>query len=116
MHRFSKTDSYTIPRIDDCIDKIGNAKFVSKFDLLKGYWQVPLIERAKETSAFVTTDGLYQYKVMPFGMKNAPATFERFIHSLFQDLEGCEAYIDDVIIYSKTWEEHLRIMYFYLTF
>ena len=110
VNSVTKTDSYPIPRIDDCIDKIGNAKFVSKFDLLKGYWQVPLTERAKEISAFATPDGLYQYKVMPFGMKNAPATFQRMIHSLLQDLEGCEAYIDDVIIYSDTWDEHLRIM------
>ena len=51
-------DSYPIPRIDDCIDKIGPAKFVSKFDLLKGYWQVPLTERAKRVSAFVTPKGL----------------------------------------------------------
>lgn len=110
MNSVTKTDSYPIPRIDDCIDKIGNAKFVSKFDLLKGYWQVPLTERANEISAFVTPDGLYQYKVMPFGMKNALATFQRMIHSLLQDLEGCEAYIDDAVIYSKTWEGLLRMM------
>ncbi|KAK3106890.1 hypothetical protein FSP39_002127 [Pinctada imbricata] len=110
VNSVTKTDSYPIPRIDDCIDKIGSAKFVSKFDLLKGYWQVPLTERAREISAFATPDGLYQYKVMPFGMKNAPATFQRMIHSLLNHLEGCEAYIDDVIIYSDTWDDHLRIM------
>ncbi|KAK3100143.1 hypothetical protein FSP39_015288 [Pinctada imbricata] len=110
VNSVTKTDSYPIPRIDDCIDKIGSAKFVSKFDLLKGYWQVPLTERAREISAFATPDGLYQYKVMPFGMKNAPATFQRMIHSLLNHLEGCEAYIDDVIIYSDTWNDHLRIM------
>ena len=71
----TKSDSFPIPRIADCIDQIGNAKFVSTFDMLKGYWQVPLTQRAREISAFVTLSGLYQYKVMPFGMKNAPATF-----------------------------------------
>ena len=71
---------------------------------------MPLTERAREVSAFVTPDGLYQYKVMPFGMKNAPATFQRMIHSLLRHLEGCEAYIDDVIIYSNTGDDHLRIM------
>jgi hypothetical protein len=106
----TKTDSYPIPRIDDCFDKIGSAKFVSKFDLLKGYWQVPLTEKAKEISAFVTPDGLFQYKVMPVGMKNAPATFQRIIHSFLHGLQGCEAYIDDAIIYSDTWEKHLQIM------
>ena len=108
VNAVTKTDSYPIPRIDDCIDKIGSAMFVSKFDLLKGYWQVPLTEKAKEVSAFVTPDGLYQYKVMPFGMKNAPATFQRMIHALLKDIAGCEAYIDDVIVYSETWDDHLK--------
>ena len=108
VNAVTKTDSYPIPRIDDCIDKIGSAMFVSKFDLLKGYWQVPLTEKAKEVSAFVTPDGLYQYKVMPFGMKNAPDTFQRMIHALLKDIAGCEAYIDDVIVYSETWDDHLK--------
>ena len=77
---------------------------------IKGFWQVPLTDRAKEISAFVTPYGLYQYKVMPFGMKNSPASFQRLINKVIADLEGCEAYIDDVIIYSDTWEEHLRII------
>ena len=61
----TKSDSFPIPRIADCIDQIGNAKFVSTFDMLKGYWQVPLTQRARQISAFVTPSGLYQYKVMP---------------------------------------------------
>ena len=56
---------------------IGNAKFVSTFDMLKGYWQVPLTQRSREISRFATPRSLYQYKVMPFGMKNAPATLQR---------------------------------------
>ncbi|XP_071824592.1 uncharacterized protein [Apostichopus japonicus] len=107
VNQCSKTDSYPIPRIDDCIDKIGNAKFVSKFDLLKGYRQVPLTDRAKEMSAFCTPDALYQYRVMPFGMKNAPATFQRMVNCIVADIEGCEAYVDDLIVYSQTWEQHI---------
>ena len=79
---------------------------MTKLDLLKGYWQVPLTPAAKEISAFVTPEGFYQYRVMPFGLKNAPATFQRMINKIIRNLEGCEAYIDDVIIFS-TWEEHL---------
>ena len=71
----SKTSSFPTLRIEDCIDKIGNARYITKCNLLKGYWCVPLTEQAKEISAFVTPDGLYQYKVMPFGMKNFQATF-----------------------------------------
>ena len=109
MNNVTKSDTFPIPRMNDCIDYIGNAKYVTKFDLLKGFWQVPLTDRAKEISAFITPSGLYQYKVMPFGMKNSPATFQRLINSIVPDIDGCEAYINDVIIYSETWEEHLAI-------
>jgi hypothetical protein len=108
VNAVTKTDSFPIPRIDDCIDHVGRATYVSTFDLLKGFWQVPLTERAKEISAFVTPDGLYQYKVMPFGMKNFPATFQRLINGVLSGLNGCKAYIDDVICYSDTFSDHLH--------
>ena len=104
----TKSDSFPIPRIADCIDQIGKAKFVSTFDMLKGYWQVPLTQRAREISAFVTPSGLYQYKVMPFGMKNAPAKFQRMVNKLVRDIDGCEGYIDDVVIFSDNWSDHIR--------
>ena len=104
----TKSDSFPISRIADCIDQIGNAKFVSTFDMLKGYWQVPLTQRVREISAFVTPSGLYQYKVMPFGMKNAPATFQRMVNKLVRDIDGCEGYIDDVVIFSDNWSDHIR--------
>ena len=107
LNSVTKTDTFPIPRINDCIDKVGKAKYVTKIDLLKGFYQVPLTERAKELSAFVTPSGLYQYKVMAFGMKNSPATFQRLINSVTSGIDGCDAYIDDAIIYSDTWEEHL---------
>ena len=59
-------------RIDD-IDRVGKAKYVTKFDLLKGYWQVPLTERTKEVSAFAVHNGLYHFNVLPYGMKNSAA-------------------------------------------
>lgn len=74
-----KLFSFPLPRVDDCVDLVGSAKFVSKFDLLKGYWQVPLSPHAQEISAFITPSGLYSYTVMPFGLRNAPATFQRLI-------------------------------------
>jgi hypothetical protein len=107
VNNVTKSDSFPIPRIDDCIDKIGRAKYVTKFDLLKEFYQVPLTDRAKKISAFVTADGLYQYKVTPFGMKNSPTTFQRLMNLLISDIDGIDAYIDDVIIYSDSWEQHL---------
>ena len=106
----SKTDSHPIPRVDDCIDRIGHAKYVSKFDLLKEYWQVPLTQRAQELLAFVTPDGLFQYRVMPFGMKNAPATFQQMMNSVICGLDGCDAYIDDLVLYSDSWEDHVQLL------
>ena len=110
VNSVTKTDTFPISRMDDCIDRVGKATYVTKFDLLKGIWEVPLTDRDKEISAFFTPNGLYQYKVMPFGMKNSPASFQRLINKVIADLKGCEAYIDDVIIYRDTWEEHLTII------
>ncbi|KAJ8035392.1 hypothetical protein HOLleu_22614 [Holothuria leucospilota] len=108
VNAVTRTDSYPIPRIDDCIDRIGKATYVSKFDLLKGYWEIPLTERARKISAFVTPDGLFQYKVMPFGMKNSQMTFKRLVNNLTSDLENCEVYVNDLIVYSNSWDEHVQ--------
>ena len=91
--------------MDDCIDNIGQTKYVTKFDLLKGFWQIPLTDRAKEFSAFVTPDGQYQYKIIPFGMKNYPATFQRLINMILTGLDKC---IDDAIIYSEDWDQQIK--------
>ena len=108
VNNVTKTDSFPIPRIDDCIDSIGCAKFITKLDLLKGYWQVPLTDRAKEVSAFVTPDALYHYLVMPYGMKNSQATFQRLVNKLISGIEGCKAYVDDIVIFSDSWEKHIE--------
>jgi len=107
LNNVTKSDSYPIPRMEDCVDKIGNALYVTKFDLLKGFWQVPLTDRAKEVSAFVVPSGLYQYKVMPFGMKNSPATFQRMMNQVIAGINDCEVYIDDIVIYSVDWQVHI---------
>jgi hypothetical protein len=111
VNSVTKSDTYPIPRIEYCIDMVGHAKFVSKFYLLKGYWQVPLSRRAREVSAFATSDGLFQYKVMPFDMRNAPATFQRMINNVIKGLYCCAAYIDDLIVCSNCFEDHLSHLY-----
>ena len=103
-------DSFPLPRIDDCVDRIGSAAYVSKLDLLKGYWQVPLTSRASEISAFVTPDNFVQYTVMPFGMCNAPATFQRLVNIVFAGVANCTAYLDDVVIHSSSWAEHVSTL------
>ena len=108
VNSVTKPDSFPLPRMEDCIDQVGSAKFVSKFDLLKGYWQVPLTKRAQEISAFITPSGLYSYSVMSFGLRNAPATFQRLMNRVIAPLEGCAVYLDDVVIHSDTWENHIE--------
>ncbi len=108
VNSVTKTDSFPIPRLEDCIDRVGKARYVTTIDMLKGFWQVPLTERAKEISAFVVQDALYSCKVMPFGMKNSSATYQRLMNKVLAGLENCEAYIDDVIVYSDTWNDHVR--------
>lgn len=94
--------------MDDCINRVGPAACISKLDLLKGYWQVPLTPRAANNSAFVTPDAFMQYTVMAFGMRNAPATFQRLMQCVFGDVNNCSVYLDDVVIYSDEWESHVQ--------
>ena len=78
VNSITKTDTFPIQGIENCIDYIGQAKYVTKFDLLKGLWQIPLKDRAKEISTFVTLDGLYQCKVMPFWNEELPSNISTF--------------------------------------
>ena len=108
VNDITRPDAFPLPRMEDCIDEVGSATYVSTFDLLKGYWQVPLSKRAQEICAFVTPSGLYKYNVMPFGLRNAPATFQRLMNRVVAGLEGCAVYLDDVVIFSDTWSEHIE--------
>ncbi|TWW59234.1 Retrovirus-related Pol polyprotein from transposon 17.6 [Takifugu flavidus] len=104
------SDAHPLPLIDDCIDEIGPARYASKLDLLKGYCQVPLTPRASEISAFVTQDSFLQYTVMPFGLCNAPATFQRLVNKVLGDVPHCKAYLDDIVVYSDDWTSHMATL------
>ena len=107
VNAVTKADSFPLPRIEDCVDQVGSARYVSKFDLLKGYYQVALTPRAQEISAFITPSGLYQYTRMSFGLRNAPSSFQRLMNHVVAGLEGCAVYLDDVVVYAGTWAIHL---------
>ena len=109
LNTVSESDAYPMPRSDDMIDQLGKASFISTLDLTRGYWQVPVASSDRHKTAFITPFGLYQFKTMPFGLQGAPATFQRMMDRLIQGLEGfTAAYLDDLVIYSSTWEEHLQ--------
>uniref|UniRef100_A0A3Q2CRI2 ribonuclease H n=1 Tax=Cyprinodon variegatus TaxID=28743 RepID=A0A3Q2CRI2_CYPVA len=103
----TRPDCYPFPRMEDCVYHVGASQFVTKLDLLKGYWQVPLTAGAQEISAFVTPNDFLQYTVMAFGMRNAPATFQGLMNVVLSGLSFCEAYLDDLVICSSTWTEHV---------
>ena len=104
----SLADAYPMPRIDDLIDRLGKARYISTLDLTRGYWQVPMAKASRHLTAFTTPFGLFQFRVMPFGLQGAPATFQRLMDKVLQGLEDyAAAYIDDLVIHSTTWEEHL---------
>lgn len=97
-----------MPRVDEILNKVSKAKYVSKIDLTKGYWQISLDSDAAKKSAFVTPMGQYSFTVMPFGMVNAPASFVRLMNKVLKDCkEFADSFIDDIGIYSDTWEDHL---------
>ena len=109
LNEVTPMDAYPMPRVDELIDKLGSARYVTTLDLSRGYWQVPVAEESRPLTAFVTPYGLYQFRVMPFGLNGAPATFQRLMDEVLRGLEGFSAaYIDDVVIFSTTWEDHLK--------
>ena len=108
LNRVTVPDPFPMPRIDEMLDRIGGAKYISTVDLTKGYWQVPVAVDSQEKTAFVTPLGKYQFTTMPFGLAGAPSVFQRLMNSILADIpQYAAAYIDDVTIYSNSWEEHL---------
>jgi len=105
----TKKDSYPLPRIDECIESLGKASIFSTLDCNAGYWLVAIAPEDREKTAFVCHEGAYQYKRMPFGLTNVPATFQRALDIIFSGVkwQSCLIYLDDVTVYSKTEEQHI---------
>ena len=109
LNEVTVKDAYPIPRIDMSIDCLGSAQFFSTLDLQAGCWQLMLEETSRPKTAFITKYGLYEYTKLPFGLCNAPSTFQRCMELIFRGLQWSELliYLDDIIIFSKDIEEHL---------
>src|SRR5882762_759472 len=116
INSITKPDSYALPLIDNIISDLGKAKYFTVIDLTKGYHQIPVKQSDRWKTSFVTHRGLFQYKAMPFGSRNAPACFQRAMDKILGQgrHKFCLVYIDDIIIFSETREEHLKHLKFVL--
>ncbi|GBM76854.1 Retrovirus-related Pol polyprotein from transposon 297 [Araneus ventricosus] len=109
LNKLTETQFFPLPNIEQRVETVAAAKYISLLDLTKGYWQIPLTPNAQRLSIFVTSFETFGPLRMLFGLKNGPFTFSKMMAEI---LHGCEhfavPYLDDVAIYSNSWEEHLN--------
>jgi len=110
----TKLDQFPLLRLDDLLDQLGKSHYFTTLDLVSGYWQIQADKESVEKTAFIMHQGLFEFHVMPFGLTNAPAVFQRLMQQVLSNLKTddgrdfVEVYIDDVLIFSETLEEHLQ--------
>jgi len=109
LNDVTKDEIWPLPRIESLLGGLHGASWYSTLDLASGFWQIKMDEISSSKAAFVTPNGSYKPNVMPFGLKNAPAAFQRAIHHVLRKHIGkiCVVYIDDILIFSRSFEEHL---------
>jgi hypothetical protein len=112
LNQVTLKNGYPLPRIQELLDQIGNARVFTKIDLTSGFWQVRLTEQAVPKTAFNTIWGKYEWLAMPFGLCNAPATFQTLMNEALRPFLGkfVIVYLDDVLIFLKTKEEHYEYL------
>ena len=110
LNRLTVRNSYPLPRIDGLLDQVGIAQYFSVIDLRSGYHQMRIAEHDVPKTAFRTRYGQFEFLVVPFGLTNAPASFMSIVNNIFHDYSDkfVMAYLDDILIYSTTWEEHIK--------
>ena len=108
VNSLTRQRPFFMPRVEEVIEGVGKARFISKLDLSKGFYQVRLTDEAMPKTAFTCHKGAFHFTRMPFGVKNAPACFQSMMQLILADLgDFATAYMDDVVIFSSTWEDHV---------
>lgn len=104
-------DAEPMPNAEDMFAKLAGHKYFSRLDLSRGYWQLPLSEESKDKTSFQTPKGLFRFTRMPFGLVTAPASFSRLMRKLLKDMDNIDNFIDDIIIFAVTFEQHLQVLH-----
>ena len=110
VNQVTSKDAFPLPRVDDTLDYLSGSLWFSTLDLASGYWQVEVDPKDRPKTAFCTPEGLFEFNVMPFGLCNAPATFQRLMNLILGGLQlsSCLVYLDDIIVMGRSFDEHLR--------
>lgn len=109
LNELTVKDAYPLSRIDDKLDALGSAKWFSTLDLASGFWQLEVHPEHREKTAFVTKQGLWEFNILPYGLTNAPSTFQRLMELVLAGLQwiNCLVYLDDIIFFGRTFSEHI---------
>ena len=109
LNKITVFDAEPMPNMEEIFTKIAGHKYISKLDLTKGYWQIPLTKNAKQYTAFQTPLGLLQFKVLPFGLVTAQASCSKLMRNLLKGMSNIDNFVDDIIIFTSTWEHHMQV-------
>ena len=110
LSQVTRKDAYPLLRVDSTLNTLARSQWFSTLDMLSWYWQVEIAEKDRPKTALCTTVGLFEFKIMPFGLCNAPATFQRLMDLISAGMQWsqCLVYIDDVVVVGRTFQEHLQ--------
>ena len=108
LNRITIFDGEPMPSMVDIFSGLVNDKLFSKFDLSKGFWQIPVRKTDRPKTAFVTQDGVFQFRKMPFGAINSTATFNRLMRKVYGSIMNVDCFVDDMLVHDQTWEVHLE--------